>query len=77
MDPFSITVSVPTLITVSAQITGLVRQFRDEVNVADITLDGILNDVGGFHSVLELMKETIDQKDPRGDLQTIGHVESH
>ncbi|KAF3034835.1 hypothetical protein E8E11_004725 [Didymella keratinophila] len=77
MDPLSITVSVLTLITISAQVTGLVRQFRDEVNVVDTTLNGILNDVEGFQSVLESMKETIDQKDLRGDLQTTGHVGSH
>jgi hypothetical protein len=77
MDPLSITVSVLTLITISAQVTGLVKQFRDEVNVVDTTLNGILNDVEGFRGVLESMKETIDQKDLRGNLQTTGHVGSH
>ncbi|KAF3043780.1 hypothetical protein E8E12_010203 [Didymella heteroderae] len=77
MDPLSITVSVFTLITISAQITGLVRQFRDEINVVDTTLNGIVNDVEGFQSVLESMKETIDQEDLRGTLQATGHVGSH
>jgi hypothetical protein len=77
MDPLSITVSVLTLITISAQVSGLARQFRDEVNVVDTTLNGILNDVDGFQQVLESMKETFDQKDIRGDLRTTGHVGSH
>ena len=55
MDPFSITASIVTLIQVSAQVTVLVKQFRDEVNMVDATLNGILNDVNGFQQVLQSM----------------------
>ncbi|KAF1926472.1 uncharacterized protein M421DRAFT_102513 [Didymella exigua CBS 183.55] len=75
--PLSITVSVLTLITISAQVTGLVRQFRDEVNVVDTTLNGIINDVEAFQSVLESMNETIEQKELRAHSNTTGHVGSH
>jgi hypothetical protein len=77
MDPFSITASIVTLIQVSAQVTVLVRQFRDEVSVVDATLNGILNDVDGFQQVLQSMKETFAQEDLRADVQTTGHVGSH
>ncbi|KAF9693945.1 hypothetical protein EKO04_007800 [Ascochyta lentis] len=77
MDPFSITASVVTLIQVSAQVTVLVKQFRDEVNVVDTTLNGILNDVDGFQQVLQSMKETFAQEDIQADVQTTGHVGSH
>ncbi|KAJ4335350.1 hypothetical protein N0V95_008925 [Ascochyta clinopodiicola] len=77
MDPFSITASVVTLIQVSAQVTVLVKQFRDEVNVVDTTLNGILNDVDGFQQVLESMKETFAQEDIQAEVQTTGHVGSH
>ncbi|KZM21005.1 hypothetical protein ST47_g7816 [Ascochyta rabiei] len=77
MDPFSITASVVTLIQVSAQVTVLVKQFRDEVNVVDTTLNGILNDVDGFQQVLQSMKETFAQEDIQAEVQTTGHVGSH
>ena len=77
MDPFSITASIVTLIQVSAQITVLVKQFRDEVNVVDTTVNGILNDVEGFQQVLQAMKETFAQEDIQTDVQATGHVGSH
>ncbi|KAJ8109531.1 hypothetical protein OPT61_g7392 [Boeremia exigua] len=77
MDPFSITASIVTLIQVSAQVTVLVKQFRDEVSVVDATLNGILNDVDGFQQVLQSMKETLAQEDIQADVQATGHVGSH
>ncbi|KAH6612149.1 hypothetical protein C7974DRAFT_381579 [Boeremia exigua] len=77
MDPFSITASIITLLQVSAQVTVLVRQFRDEVSVVDATLNGILNDVDGFQQVLQSMKETLAQEDIQADVQATGHVGSH
>ncbi|KAJ4986813.1 alpha-ketoglutarate dehydrogenase complex subunit [Stagonosporopsis vannaccii] len=77
MDPFSITASIVTLIQVSAQVTVLVKQFRDEVNVVDTTLSGILNDVDGFQQVLQSMKETFAQEDIQADVHATGHVGSH
>lgn len=77
MDPFSITVSVVTLLQISAQVTVLVKQYRDEVSVVDATLNGILNDVDGFQQVLQSMKETFDLADIKANIQTTGHVGSH
>lgn len=77
MDPFSITASIITLIQVSAQVTVLVKQFRDEVSVVDTTLNGILNDVDGFQQVLQSMKETFAQEDIQADVLATGHVGSH
>lgn len=77
MDPFSITASIVTLIQVSAQVTVLVKQFREEVSVVDTTLNGILNDVDGFQQVLQSMKETFAQEDIQADVQATGHVGSH
>lgn len=68
MDPLSITASVVTLIQISAQVTVLVKQFRDEVNVVDATLNGILKDVDGFQQV---------QEDIKANLQLTGHVGNH
>lgn len=77
MDPFSITASIVTLIQVSAQVTVLVKRFRDEVSVVDTTLDGILNDVDAFEQVLRSMKETFAQEEIQVDVQSTGHVGSH
>lgn len=76
-DPLSITASVVALIQVSVQVTVLLKQFRDEVNVVDATLTGLLNDVDGFQRVLESMKETFEQDDIKSNLQVTGHVGSH
>ncbi|KAJ4295389.1 hypothetical protein N0V90_007401 [Kalmusia sp. IMI 367209] len=76
-DPLSITASVVTLIQVSIQVSLLLRQFRDDVNLADVTLTGLYNDVEGFQRVLESTKETFDQHDIRSTLQITGHVGNH
>jgi hypothetical protein len=76
-DPLSITASVLTLIQVSVTVTVLLKQFRDEVNVVDTTLTGLLNDVDGFQQVLTSMKETFDQEDIKSNLGVTGHVGSH
>lgn len=77
MDPLSIGASIVTLIQISAQVTVLVKQFRDEVNVVDTTLNGILKDVDNFQQVLVSMKETFAQQDIQADVQATGHVGSH
>ncbi|KAF2116171.1 hypothetical protein BDV96DRAFT_44614 [Lophiotrema nucula] len=77
MDPLSITASVLTLIQVSVQVTVLIKQFRDEVSVVDVTLSGLLNDVESFQRVLESMRETFGQDDVKANLQETGHVGSH
>lgn len=76
-DPLSIAASVITLIQVSAQVTVLLKQFRDEVSAVDATLNGLLQDVEGFQQVLESMKETFEQEDIKANLQATGHVGNH
>lgn len=77
MDPLSITASVVTLLQIAAQVTVLVKQFRDEVSVVDTTLNGILNDVDGFQQVLQSMKETFAQEEIQADVHATGHVGNH
>jgi hypothetical protein len=76
-DPLSITASVLTLLQVAVQVTVLVKQFRDEVNVVDATLTGLINDVDGFQRVLESMKDTFDRDDIKSDLQATGIPGNH
>ncbi|KAF2001885.1 hypothetical protein P154DRAFT_574562 [Amniculicola lignicola CBS 123094] len=76
-DPLSIVVGVSTLIQVSVKVTLLLKQFRDDVNVVDAALNGLLNDVEGFQQVMVSMRETFSRDEIKATLQVTGHVGNH
>ncbi|KAF2193393.1 hypothetical protein K469DRAFT_506477, partial [Zopfia rhizophila CBS 207.26] len=76
-DPLSIAASVVTLLQVSIQVSVLLKRFRDDVNVVDATLTGLLQDVEGLGHVLESMKETFNEETIKANLQDTGHVGCH
>ncbi|KAH7074445.1 hypothetical protein BKA63DRAFT_313970 [Paraphoma chrysanthemicola] len=77
MDPLSITAGVLTLLTVSVKVSVLLKQFRDEVDIVDATLSGLLGDIANFQQVLESMRDTFDQDEIKANIQVTGHAGGH
>jgi uncharacterized protein YoxC len=77
MDPLSITAGVLTLLTFSVKVSFLLKQFRDEVDVVDTTLTGLIGDIASFTQVLESMRDTFDQDEIKGNIQLTGHAGNH
>jgi hypothetical protein len=77
MDPLSITAGVLTLLTFSVKVSFLLKQFRDEVDIVDATLTGLLGDIASFQQVLESMRDTFDQEEIKANIQITGHAGNH
>jgi uncharacterized protein YoxC len=77
MDPLSIATSILTLLTFSVKVSFLLKQFRDEVDVVDATLTGLLGDIASFQQVLESMRDTFDQNEIKANIQITGHAGNH
>jgi hypothetical protein len=77
MDPLSMTAGVLTLLTFSVKVSFLLKQFRDEVDIVDSTLTGLIGDIGSFSQVLESMRDTFDQDEIKANVQVTGHAGNH
>lgn len=77
MDPLSITTSVIALLTFSVQVSCLLKQFCDEVDVVDTSLTGLIADVASFNQVLVSMRDTFDQDEIKASIHVTGHAGNH
>lgn len=71
------TAGVLTLLTFSVKVSFLLKQFRDEVDIVDSTLTGLIGDIASFSQVLESMRDTFDQDEIKASIQITGHAGNH
>lgn len=71
------TSGVLTLLTFSVKLSFLLKQFRDEVDIVDSTLTGLIGDIGSFSQVLESMRDTFDHDEIKANVQVTGHAGNH
>lgn len=77
MDPLSITAGTLSLLGVCAKVGWGLKTFRDGAALADTRVTSLLTDVESFTNVLQLMKDTFEQKTVQSSLQETGHIGSH
>jgi hypothetical protein len=77
VDPLSITTGILALLTTCIQVGAALKDFHDAAAIADSRVKGLLTDVESFAKVLQLMKDTLEQKKVQSSLESTGHIGDH
>lgn len=77
VDPLSITTGVIALLGTCISVGVQLKSFRDGVETANATVNGLLSDVEGLENVLESMSNTFNQPLNQPAANATGHIGNH